>query len=157
MEALLGGLGDPDQPQRRCLLERIVRPNEHSEYGKQYGFGQIRTVREYQRQVPVVGYGDLQPWMARVVGGEAGVLTREPVRRFFATSGSTGAAKLIPVTSSLIADKARAFGLYWALLFARHPDAERGKVVGNFSESGRAEAAPCGLPVTSEGGYWNAV
>lgn len=157
IETLLGGLGRPDELQQRCLLDRVVRPNENSEYGKSYGFDRIRTARDYQQRVPIVTYADLEPWIARIIRGDTGVLTCEPVRRFFATSGSTGAAKTIPVTSSLIADKARAFGVYWGLLFAGHPEAERGRVVGNFSDSGEPATVACGLPVTSEGAYWNAV
>jgi len=155
---LFAGLGHPDVVQERCLLSRVVRPNEASEYGRRHRFDEIRTVRDYQRNVPVVTYTDLEPRIARVARGEPGVLTCEPVRRFFATSGSTGAAKIVPVTSSLIADKARAFGVYWGLLFRSHPGAGRGKVVGNFADSsGGADTVPCGLPLTSEGAFWNAV
>ena len=157
IDALLGSLAHPDELQEDCLLNRVIRPNERCEYGKRHGFSAIRTIHDYQRSVPIVTYADLEPQIARIASGEPQVLTAEPVRRFFETSGSTGAAKKIPVTSSLIADKARAFGVYWGLLFQSHPGAERGKVVGNFSESGGARTVASGLPITSEGAYWNAV
>jgi hypothetical protein len=157
IDLLLSGLGRPLELQAECLHNRIVRPNESCEYGKKHGFERIRTIRDYQRNVPIVTYADLEPEITRIIHGAPGVLTSEPVRRFFATSGSTGAAKFIPVTSSLIADKARAFGVYWGLLFRSHPDAESGKVVGNFSDSAGASKVACGLPLTSEGAYWNAV
>lgn len=157
IDALLGGLAHPDELQEDCLLNRVIRPNERCEYGRRYGFSAIRTIHDYQRSVPIVTYTDIEPQIARIASGEPLVLTSEPVRRFFETSGSTGAAKTIPVTSSLIADKARAFGVYWGLLFQSHPDAGRGKVVGNFSESGGARTVASGLPITSEGAYWNAV
>ncbi len=157
VEILLSSLGDPDALQESCLLNRAIRPNEGCEYGRIHGFERIRTVRDYQQCVPIVTYDDLQARIARIAAGEANVLTCEPVRRFFATSGSTGAAKAVPVTSSLIADKARAFGVYWALLFRDHSGAESGKVVGNFSDSVGAGKVACGLPLTSEGAYWNAV
>lgn len=157
IDALLGGLARPDELQEDCLLNRVIRPNERCEYGRRHGFSAIRTIRDYQRSVPVVTYADIEPQIARIANGEPQVLTSEPVRRFFETSGSTGAAKTIPVTSSLIADKARAFGVYWGLLFQSHPDAALGRVVGNFSESGGARTAASGLPITSEGAYWNAV
>lgn len=157
IEKFLGGLDRPDIVQEECLLDRIVRPNERSVYGQQHRFDRIQTIRDYQRSVPIVTYADLEPWIARIVNGEASVLTSEPVRRFFATSGSTGSVKTIPVTSSLIADKARAFGVYWGLLFRCHPGADAGRVVGNFSDSTSAGKVLCGLPLTSEGAYWNAV
>jgi GH3 auxin-responsive promoter len=156
IEAFFAGLGRPEVVQEHCLLE-LVRANQDCEYGRRYRFDEIRTIGDYQRNVPIVAYADLEPWIGRIARGEAGVLTREPVRRFFATSGSTGVAKTVPVTSRFIADKSRAFGVYWGLLFRTHPAAAAGKVVGNFSDSGGARAVPCGLPLTSEGAFWNAV
>ncbi|WP_437733424.1 GH3 auxin-responsive promoter family protein [Sorangium sp. So ce1335] len=157
IDVLLDGLVRPDDLQEDCLLNRIVRPNARCEYGREHRFEEIRTVSDYQRNVPIVTYSDIERQIARMADGEPGVLTTEPVRRFFATSGSTGAAKLVPVTSSLIADKARAFGVYWGLLFQSHPDADSGKVVGNFSDSAGGGKVASGLPLTSEGAYWNAV
>lgn len=157
LEVFFGGLGRPDLVQERCLIQKIVRANEDCEYGRRYQFHEIKTIRDYQRNVPIVTYADLEPSITRIAMGEPGVLTREPVRRFFATSGSTGVAKIVPVTSRLIADKSRAFGIYWSLLFQSHPAASGGKVVGNFSDSGGADTVSCGLPLTSEGAFWNAV
>jgi hypothetical protein len=157
LEAFLNGLGRPDVVQEQCLLQRIVRANEDCEYAHRYRFHEIKTVLDYQRSVPIVSYADLDPWIRRIAIGEQGILTREPVRRFFATSGSTGTAKTVPVTSSLIAEKSRAFGVYWSLLFQNHPAAANGKVVGNFSESGGTATVSSGLPLTSEGAFWNTV
>jgi hypothetical protein len=157
VQEFLTGLDRPEVLQERCLLERVVRPNDGSEYGRRHGFAGIATVREYQHAVPIVRYADLAADIQRTADGEAGVLVTEPVRRFFLTSGSSSNAKTIPVTSSFIADKARAFGVYWALLFGQHPEAQRGRVVGNFSDSGGSYRLPSGLPVSSEGSYWSAV
>jgi len=157
IEMLFCGLSNPNKVQEECLLNRIIKPNEDCEYGRKHDFSSIETVRDYQRNVPIVTYADLEPEISRMAKGENGILVSEPVRRFFATSGSTAAAKTIPVTSSFIADKSRAFGIYWGLLFDSHPDAELGKVVGNFSDSAGGSKVPGGFPLTSEGAYWNAV
>ncbi len=155
-DAFFAGLDCPGLVQEQCL-RRIVRANEDCEYGRQYRFHEIRTIRDYQHNVPVVTYADLEPSVARMARGEPGILTHELVRRFFATSGSTGAAKMVPVTSSLVADKSRAFGVFWSLIFRDHPAAAAGRVVGNFSDSSGASQVPCGLPLSSEGAFWNAV
>jgi hypothetical protein len=157
VQEFLTGLDRPEVLQESCLLERVVRPNERSEYGRRHDFARIATVRDYQRAVPIVRYADLATEIERTAGGEAGVLVSEPVRRFFLTSGSSTKAKTIPVTSSFIADKARAFGIYWSLLFGQHPEAQSGRVVGNFSDSGGSYKLPSGIPVSSEGSYWTAV
>jgi hypothetical protein len=157
LETFLGGLDRPEALQESALLERVVAPNAGSEYGRRHAFDAIRTVRDYQKAVPIVRYADIAAEIERAVGGEPGVLVTEPLRRVFLTSGSSAKPKTIPVTSSFIGDKSRAFGLYWAFLFDQHPDAQAGKVVGNFSDSGGSHRLPSGLPASSEGSYWSAV
>lgn len=157
LEGFLAALDDPEGVQRTCLLDRIVGPNRDSEYGRRHGFAGITSVAEWRRAVPIVSYADISGEIDRTCAGEAGVLVSEPVRRFFLTSGSSAKPKHIPVTSAFIGDKSRAFGLYWAMLFDRHPGAQRGRVVGNFSDSGGSYKLPSGLPVSSEGSYWSAV
>ncbi|QHO77841.1 hypothetical protein ACH79_39805 [Bradyrhizobium sp. CCBAU 051011] len=157
IHAFLTILNRPELVQEECLLQRIVAPNADCRYGRRYRFGKIVTVGDYRRNVPIVTYTNVEPWIARIAAGEPRVLTREPVRLFFKTSGSTGTAKIVPVTASFITDKSRAFGLYWSALFHGHPAAAIGRVVGNFSDSGGATGTPCGLPVTSEGAFWNGV
>jgi hypothetical protein len=157
LEEFLAGLDRPEAVQASVLLEKILRPNQDSEYGRRHGFASIATPRDYQRALPIVRYGDISDEIDRTAAGENGVLVTEPVRRFFLTSGSSAKPKTIPVTSTFIGDKSRAFGLYWAFLFGQHPDAQSGKVVGNFSDSGGSYKLPCGLPVSSEGSYWAAV
>jgi hypothetical protein len=157
VESFLAALHGPEALQESCLRDRIIAPNRESEYGRHRGFASIATIRDYQHAVPIIRYADIAPQIDRMAAGEAGVLVSEPVRRFFMTSGSSAAPKLIPVTSSFIGDKSRAFGIYWTMLFDAHPDAPKGRVVGNFSESGGGTKLPSGLPVSSEGAYWNAV
>jgi len=157
VQEFLAGLDRPEAVQEQVLLERVVRPNQSSEYGRRHGFAAIASARDYQRAVPIVRYADIAAEIDRTVAGEAGVLVTEPVRRFFLTSGTSAKAKTIPVTSTFIGDKSRAFGLYWAFLFGQHPDAQSGKVVGNFSDSAGSYKLPTGAPASSEGAYWSAV
>ena len=92
-----------------------------------------------------------------VHGGEQGILTTAPVKRFFLTSGSTAKSKYIPVTSMFIRNKSRAFGIYWSAVFEQHPEAKAGRMVTNFSDSGEAIKAPGGLPCSSESAFWAGV
>ena len=45
-------------------------------------------------------YDQFQPWIERVLAGEEGVTTHEPVIGFEQTSGSSGGRKIIPVTET---------------------------------------------------------
>ena len=87
--------------------------------------------------------------------GETNVLTSAPVKRYFLTSGSTSKPKHIPVTSSLIRDKSRAFGIYWSLVHAHHPAVAQNRIVTNFSDSG--DISGNGTPISSESAYWSSV
>ena len=146
---------DPQRVQREALL-RIVKPNEHCEYGRRHRFAGIGTVAEFQERVPVCRYEDLRPNIERMVQGEPGVLVSEPVRRFFLTSGSTAAPKYIPITSSFVRDKWRAFQTYWGMVRQDHPSTIGGCWITNFSDGSREQTTPGGGLCSSESSFWNA-
>jgi hypothetical protein len=157
-EAFLSALADPESTQRELLLAKIVGPNADSEFGQAHGFARIRSFDDFRAAVPIRKYEGFAPWIDRIVQrGEQGLLTTEPVKRFFLTSGSSAAKKYIPVTSSFVRTKSRAFGIYWSLVFDDHPEAKAGRMVTNFSDSGEPSASPGGLPCSSESAYWAGV
>jgi hypothetical protein len=89
---------DPVTSQRQLLAE-LVRRNAATQFGREHGFGAIRTESDYRSRVPLQDYDRLLPYVRKIKNGEQNILTVDPVRRFNMTSGTTGAAKLIPVTS----------------------------------------------------------
>lgn len=89
---------DPATSQRQ-LLAVLVRRNADTQFGRQHGFGTIQTESDYRARVPVQDYDCLLPYIQRIKKRQTNVLTVDPVQRFNLTSGTTGAAKLIPVTS----------------------------------------------------------
>jgi hypothetical protein len=156
LQSVLQSAEDCKGVQREVLLRRLIRPNETSEFGKNFGFSSIRSVSDYQHAVPVCNYEDLRDPILRIARGESNILTSEPVRRFFITSGSMAAPKYIPVTPSFIRDKARAFQIFWDLAMEAHPAIIRNGLVFNFADSGDDQRAPGGLPCSSESSFWNA-
>ncbi len=142
--------------QRELLLRRLIAPNERCEFGRNYGFSSIRSVSDYQHAVPVCNYEDLRDPILRIARGENNILTAEPIRRFFVTSGSMAAPKYIPVTPSFIRDKARAFDIFWNLAMEAHPGIVRNGLIFNFADTGDNQRAPGGLPCSSESSFWNA-
>jgi hypothetical protein len=93
-------LHHPARAQERLLSYYISR-NAETAFGKAHGFGKIQNHRDYSKQVPLVDYDVLQPWIARITAGEPLVLTADPVTHLIPTSGSTGGRKLIPFTAGL--------------------------------------------------------
>lgn len=87
----------PAEAQAR-VLRSILSAGADTVFGREHGFATIRTPRDFARQVPVRDYEALRPWMARVVAGEARVLTAEAPFAFAVTSGTAGEPKFIPVT-----------------------------------------------------------
>ena len=153
----LAGLARPDAVQDE-LLRTIVDANAESEFGREHSFAKLGSLAEYQRAVPIRTYEGFESRIDRVVAGESNVLTCEPVKRFFLTSGSTAKSKYIPVTNTFVRAKSRAFGVYWSEVFSRHPDVKAGRMVTNFSDSGNPVRAPgSNLACTSESAYWAGV
>ena len=83
------------------ILATFLRNNAGSDYGRKYDYASITSVEEFQKRVPVVTYEELEPWIRRIIEGEQGVLTSEPVLMLEKTSGSSGPAKYIPYTCLL--------------------------------------------------------
>ena len=82
------------------LLMQILRENKDTEYGKKYGFADIKSIREYQEKVPYSNYDNYAPYIERMVKqGEKNLITAYPVIHYAETSGSVGVQKKIPVTS----------------------------------------------------------
>jgi len=143
---------DPLRTQSELLLN-MVRKNADTEYGRRYGFASIKTVADYQKQVPVVTYADIERDMERVVAGEKNIFTAEDPVMFAQTSGTTGKPKFIPVTPT---DQGRAHSdqmrtwLYHAQ--KAHPGILDYKVVSMVSPAVEGHTSS-GLPYGSTSGH----
>ncbi len=142
-------LGAPQATQERMLRELLHR-NSGSAFGQQHGFAGIRTPAEFARNVPLTTYGDLEPWINRIMRGEKSVLTEDEVTHLVPTSGSSGARKLIPYTAQLARGFDAAIGPWIADLYSRHPAALLGPSYWSVSPTLQAtetiqSAAPIGF------------
>jgi hypothetical protein len=128
-------------------LARLVRANADTEFGRQHGFPTIRDADEYRRRVPLRTYDEYRPWIARVADGTPNVLTREPVRMFEPTSGSTTANKLVPYTASLQREFQRGIRPWIVDLFRHHPELMSGPSYWSISPAAVSERTRGGIPV----------
>lgn len=77
----------------------LVECGRGSAFGKEYGFENIKNVRDFQQRVPVMDYNATAPYINRLLGGEDYVLWNKRVRMFSKSSGtSADKSKFIPVT-----------------------------------------------------------
>ena len=89
---------NPMEVQTRLLLE-LLEENQNTEYGKKYGFGDIKSIEEYQQRVPITDYEDYSVYIDRMVNNAEENLTcaNKPVW-YNKTSGTVGEPKKIPYT-----------------------------------------------------------
>jgi hypothetical protein len=99
------------------FLRTLLRVQQNTELGKQFGLGEIQTVDQFRERVPILPYSSYEPYTERVANGEPNVLNADPVIYINLTSGTTGKQKMVPVTRRFSAalTKANAAALGFAL------------------------------------------
>ncbi len=87
----------------RELLMQLLRDNADTEYGRKYGFREIRSYEEYAARVPFSGYEDYEPYIERMLCfNQKNLITADEVVYYAHTSGTTGASKMIPCTQKTL-------------------------------------------------------
>ncbi|KAF3887492.1 MULTISPECIES: GH3 auxin-responsive promoter family protein [Nostocales] len=80
------------------FLHKLLQTHKDTDNGRKYGLRDIKTIAQFQRQVPILPYSGYEAYLQRIAKGEQNVLTPDPVVYLNTTSGSTGNQKLIPIT-----------------------------------------------------------
>lgn len=119
---------NPAETQKQLLL-RLVGENAATVFGQEHGFATIRSVADYQKQVPIRDFSGLSPWIDRIADGQKAILTREPIIFFNQSSGTSGKPKLIPVNQSWISDTGRLRRIWGGLAMAAQPKLMSGKSI----------------------------
>lgn len=120
------------QTQSRYLLQ-LLRSNARARFGVKHQFERIRSVSEYQAQVPISNYEAMASDIDAIARGEPAILTAGPVTRFQPTSGSQSATKHIPWTSALAREFRRGIAPWIAALYQRKPALLRGTAYWSVS------------------------
>jgi GH3 auxin-responsive promoter len=141
----------PEVAQRDKLLEICAR-NATTVYGRRHDFAGVRSVADYRSRVPPSTYEELSPYIDRMRRGERGVLTAERPLMFATTSGTTGAAKYVPVTPSYLHEYSHGVHVHTCRIFTDFPDVLEGHVLipSSSDEEGRTES---GVPYGAISGY----
>ncbi|MGA1357104.1 MAG: GH3 family domain-containing protein [Prochlorothrix sp.] len=109
---------------KRVILRRLAK----TAYGDSLGLGRSASDLDQWQRIPLVTYGDLQPWIDRQRSEtRSAILTPDRIHFWEPTSGSTGPRKWIPYTAPLITSFSYLFCL-WAADILRHgPPLRSGK------------------------------
>ena len=134
----------PEATQKQVLTE-LTDMVAQTEYGQHY---QIHSLADFREKLPLVEYGDLQPWVERQKASAARVLTAETPKLYEKTSGSSGPAKYIPYTKALQNSFSRMFGLWAHDVLENGPGLRSAKLFFSISPSfGEPETTEAGTQV----------
>ena len=114
---------DAEEIQRK-VLTRLLREAAQTAYGRDHGFGEIRSYEEFSRTVPVNTYEELKGFIDRMRHGERDVLWKGRVKWYAKSSGTTNdKSKFIPVSSAGLHDTHYAGGTDAVALYLHsHPE-----------------------------------
>jgi hypothetical protein len=132
--------------QRNTLLAKIGR-NANSQFGRDYGFAEIRSVADFRARVPVMTYDDHRPYIEKVLNGDTSAMFAPgtKVLMFAMTSGTTGDPKRLPITSELFREYRQGWQLWGTGVYGDYPELLFRKTL-QLSSDWQQYKAPCGIP-----------
>ncbi|KAG7588537.1 GH3 family [Arabidopsis suecica] len=128
------------------LLEEILAHNANTEYLQRFLHG--RSDKElFKKNVPIVTYKDVEPYIERVANGEpSDVISAYPITRFTFSSGTSGGKrKLLPFNMKYLENIIFISKLHSFVICRHINDAEQGKVL-RFDFIKPESTTPSGLP-----------
>jgi len=94
----------PIDVQRETLI-KLLRRAENTEWGRQYDYKSIKTIKEYKKRVPLNDYESLKKYVIRLRHGEQNLLWDTDIKWFAKSSGtSSDKSKFIPVSRDAFED-----------------------------------------------------
>ncbi|MFB3891629.1 MAG: GH3 auxin-responsive promoter family protein [Phycisphaerae bacterium] len=85
-----------------AVLKRIVARAAGTEWGRRYGYADIRDYDQFRRRVPISQYEEMAPLWLKACEGARDVTWPGHVDYFALSSGTTAGNKLLPVTAEAI-------------------------------------------------------
>ncbi|MDP2228609.1 MAG: GH3 auxin-responsive promoter family protein [Moraxellaceae bacterium] len=132
-ESFCRGLKGAESAQA-LLLQKMVRSGVRSAFGAEHDMSAVHDIASFRQRVPLRRYEDFKPYVDRLVANEKNVLCEAEVFQYISSSGSTGAAKVIPVTREYFSDAFNPFFMtYLHGAMSLYPDwLEQGARTLNF-------------------------
>ncbi len=111
------------------VMKRILRGARGTLFAQRHRLESITTLSEYRSRLPISDYQDHLPYIQRIAAGQKRVLTRAKVMQFLQTSGTTGGAKLIPVTAAYARAVEQAQRIWILGLLRQHEELAKGSAL----------------------------
>ncbi|WP_185864956.1 GH3 auxin-responsive promoter family protein [Blattabacterium cuenoti] len=85
------------------LMNQLIMSAKNTEFGKKYGFNDIKKYKNFVERIPICKYSDLESTINRIRKGEKNILWPGTVKWFARSSGTTNTkSKYIPITEESI-------------------------------------------------------
>lgn len=84
---------------QKQIFNTLIKKGSQTRFGKDHNFQQVKSVADYQNNVPPRDYEALKHYFELAKKGEEDILWPGKPRYFAKTSGTTSGAKYIPITS----------------------------------------------------------
>jgi hypothetical protein len=101
----------------------LVRTASNTEWGKNYEFPSVKSVKDFRERLPLQTYDDLLPYVERLGNGELDLLWPGKIKWFARSSGTTSTkSKFIPMSHEALFDtQYRAVKDILAIYFRNNP------------------------------------
>lgn len=126
MRRYTAALQNPESAQRQ-VFSACMQSLEGTAFAREHGLKPQTDLSVFRESVPVIDPPEWEAWTQRILRGESAVLTRDPVERLVPTSGSTGPAKLVPMTAASRREYALAVNLWIGDTLRNHSDIQKGR------------------------------
>lgn len=91
-----------EEMQQKVLMNLVSRA-KNTEWGKKYGYSNIKTYEDFRNNVPVQTYEEVKPYVERMMQGETNILWSGTCKWYAKSSGTTSdKSKFIPVTKDAL-------------------------------------------------------
>lgn len=115
---------------QKRVLHGILQQNRNTTFGQRHHFADVNSIADYQRLCPVQRYDSLRPYIDEQENTGKPAITAEAAVFYAQTSGTTGAAKLLPVTPTMLKQIKRQQALAGFLQYRACPQAFHGALLG---------------------------
>ncbi|CAF2115985.1 unnamed protein product [Brassica napus] len=128
------------------VLNKILKANANTEYLSRFLEGSSDK-ELFKKNVPVVSYEDVKPYIDRVANGEpSDIISGEPITTFNRSSGtSSGNQKIYPANNIYFENQLFGYALSSAVM-SKHVDGYKQGKAMVFSFTHRISTTLCGLP-----------
>lgn len=110
----------PNFKHQENFLFKRIRKCQNTQFGKVYGLKNIKTIKDFQRKVPIFNYDTYQSWIISMAKGNKNIAIPGRVDWFATSSGTTGKDKLIPVTTRFLRNNHYKGPLYVMNAYCKH-------------------------------------